>query len=359
MLPPVEEIVLQSNPEFAALYSTLSTVILNADGTTKNDPSAKERQAVRKVGRFSFRITGLTCLQMIDQVSQELDKHRLQTARQHLVAQALSTATPPEPKAPLRRAKPQLRQDTTSDLPEPLLDLLLLLPALLTSSEDLSAENTKLLLSNPPFSSLNCLLPDLAKLVSSNIQSTAVLLARISNPTTNPSFLHRSIPNIPSHVRTLSSTIEDDKVALSKARFSAANSLVDLLQKHTQALISLIRSLEAKHGGVARSLEFRAAEVALLAQRGEVDAEVALWNARKSIYTPDIVDALHNYASHLKDGQMRLGETVRTLQMELDEYGLGGVDEGKERTMREMARVYGEMGRQLDEIKEDLRRLRR
>lgn len=51
MLPPVEEAVLQSNPEFAALYSTLSTVILNPDGTTKNDPSAKERQAVRKVCR--------------------------------------------------------------------------------------------------------------------------------------------------------------------------------------------------------------------------------------------------------------------------------------------------------------------
>ena len=276
-----------------------------------------------------------------------------------MVAQALSSATPPEPKAPLRRAKSQPHQESSSDLPEPLLDLLLLLPPLLTSTENLSSENTKLLLSNPPFSSLESLLPDLAKLVSSNIQSTAVLLARIANPTTNPSFLHRSIPNIPSHIQTLSSTIEQDKVALSKARFSTANSLVHLLQKHTQALILLIRSLEAKHGGVARSLEFRAAEVALLAQRGEVDAEAALWNARKAIYTPEVVDALRNYASHLKDGQMRLGETVRTLQMELESYGVGGADEGKERTMREMARVYRDMGRQLDEIKEDLRRLRR
>lgn len=51
MLPPVEQSVLQNNPEFAALYSTLTTAILNPDGTTKDDQSraARERDAVRKV----------------------------------------------------------------------------------------------------------------------------------------------------------------------------------------------------------------------------------------------------------------------------------------------------------------------
>lgn len=51
MLPPVEEAVLQNNPEFAALYSTLTTAILNSDGTTKDDKShvARERGAVREV----------------------------------------------------------------------------------------------------------------------------------------------------------------------------------------------------------------------------------------------------------------------------------------------------------------------
>lgn len=52
MLPPVEETVLKSNPDFAALYSTLTTAILNSDGTTKDDQSraARERDAVRKAG---------------------------------------------------------------------------------------------------------------------------------------------------------------------------------------------------------------------------------------------------------------------------------------------------------------------
>lgn len=61
MLPPVEESVLQNNPEFAALYSTLTTAILNADGTTKDDHSraARERDAVRKVLATSHYFTFL------------------------------------------------------------------------------------------------------------------------------------------------------------------------------------------------------------------------------------------------------------------------------------------------------------
>jgi len=50
MLPPVEDAVLQHNPEFATLYKTLTTSLLNFDGSTKNDPAMKERNAVREVG---------------------------------------------------------------------------------------------------------------------------------------------------------------------------------------------------------------------------------------------------------------------------------------------------------------------
>jgi hypothetical protein len=49
MLPPIDEAVFQSNPEFATLYKTLTTVILNPDGSTKNEPDAKARSVVREV----------------------------------------------------------------------------------------------------------------------------------------------------------------------------------------------------------------------------------------------------------------------------------------------------------------------
>lgn len=49
MLPPLDDQVLRDNPEFARLYSTLTNVVLNLDGTTKHDQEEKKRTAVRKV----------------------------------------------------------------------------------------------------------------------------------------------------------------------------------------------------------------------------------------------------------------------------------------------------------------------
>lgn len=49
MLPPIDDAVLQNNPEFATLYNTLTTAVLNDDGSTINDPSSKERDATREV----------------------------------------------------------------------------------------------------------------------------------------------------------------------------------------------------------------------------------------------------------------------------------------------------------------------
>jgi hypothetical protein len=45
----VDDAVLQSNPDFAILYNKLSKVKLNPDGSTKDDPAAKERDRVKEV----------------------------------------------------------------------------------------------------------------------------------------------------------------------------------------------------------------------------------------------------------------------------------------------------------------------
>jgi hypothetical protein len=49
MLPPIDSAVLQNNPDFATLYKTLTIAVLNPNGSTKNDPAAKKREAVREV----------------------------------------------------------------------------------------------------------------------------------------------------------------------------------------------------------------------------------------------------------------------------------------------------------------------
>ncbi|KAM7189421.1 hypothetical protein V8F20_010151 [Naviculisporaceae sp. PSN 640] len=380
MLPPIEESILQNNPDFAALYSTLTSVILNPDGSTKNDPAAKERKTVHE----------------------ELDKRRLKAAKQHLLTHAITTLDPaptesskpslPQPTLGTRRAKSQPQAtrhprgtSSVEQLPPALLDLLVLLPPFLSTPSDaeLSPSSTALLLSNPPFSLFPTLLPQLASLVSTNLHASAVHLARISNPSTNPSFIHRAVPSLPTYVTTLQSKIRSLQASLTKSRLATANSLTTFLSDNAVTLSRLLRSLESKHGPIARSLEFRATEMALNAQKQEQELQTTLWQARRDTYSPDITRALGNYIMHLRDSKGRLREGVRSLKAELAEYGvdvdardeMGGEEDGgrsartrgrgrerdrkKEQTMREMARVYREMEHQIQEARADLERLGR
>ncbi|KAK0740046.1 hypothetical protein B0T18DRAFT_439908 [Schizothecium vesticola] len=339
MFPPVDDAVLQNNPDFAALYKTLTTAVLNPDGSTKNDAAAKERDAVQE----------------------ELNKHRLEAAKHHLLIHALSTANPsapatkPAPALPRRAAgttkPPPPRPQPTADLPPALVDLLLLLPAFLTptGTTPLTPSQLTTLLSHPPFSLLPSLLPDLAALVSSALHASATAFARLAHPATNPSFIHRAIPALPSHYTTLTASLATQKAFLAESRLDAAAALTGLLEDHAVVTAHLLRALEAKHGPIARSLEFRATETMLAAQKQAAEVEAAMWRVRRELYTPDVRRALMAYARHLRDARGRLGEGVRARRGEL----VG------ERKMKEMARVKREMEKQLEEVREDLERLGR
>jgi hypothetical protein len=264
-------------------------------------------------------------------------------------------------------AKPPVKTEDKAlprapELPEPILDLLLLLPPLLTSNEEQSAETLHLLLANPPFSSLDEHMQDLATLVSSNLHSSVVQIARAAFPATNPSFTHRQVPSLVRRLHELSLGLEQWSDSLADARLAASDALTRLLQKHTEALVLLIRSLEGKHGGIARSLEHRAAHVSLEAQLGQVNAEAALWNVRGDVYSSEVREALGNYCAHLRDGRLRLREAMRTVQMELQDYGVAvegrAGDPRKERALREAARAYRETRRRIDDAQNDLSRLR-
>ncbi|RMJ10044.1 hypothetical protein CDV36_010337 [Fusarium kuroshium] len=344
--PPVDDAVLQNNPDFSNLYNKLTNVILNPDGSTKEDPAAKERAVVRE----------------------ELDRRRLISAKHHILTRAVATATPSTPPATrpssrLRAPQNQQQLDTRSQqaptLPEPLLDLLLVLPPLLDASiPPLPQDTLELLFAHPPLSDLETLLPSLAPLIASNLRSSALGLARIAHPTTNPSYLHRHIASLPSTLSSLRSDLTAAETDLSTHRLRSLATLTSLLQTTSQALSILIRALEAKHGVVARSLEIRAAEVSLHARRYDAEVAIAASSVRRAVYSPEAIAALKNYGAHLRDAKNRGEERVRGLTAELGEYGVGVEGgEGKERMMREMSRVYREMGRQMEDVRGDLDRL--
>ncbi|KAH6888731.1 hypothetical protein B0T10DRAFT_549154 [Thelonectria olida] len=346
--PPIDDAVLQNNPDFANIYKKLTHVILNPDGSTKDDPAARERAAVRD----------------------ELHRHRLIAAKHHLITRTIATTIPTDPSPASRPTRlrpqhqqasqpPQQQQQQQPGLPEPLIDLLLLLPPLLDpDSPPLPQDSLELLFSHPPLSNIESLLPALSPLIASALRSSALSLARIAHPSTNPSYLHRHISALPQTLSALRADLAAAQSALIADRLRALTALTALLHASTQALAHLVRVLEAKHGVVARSLELRATEVSLQAQRHDADAALAAAAVRRDVYNPEAIVALKNYAAHLRDARIRAEERIRGLKAELGEYGVGvHGGEGKEKMMKEMSRVYREMGRQMEDVKGDLDRL--
>ncbi|KAI1382899.1 uncharacterized protein F4822DRAFT_423007 [Hypoxylon trugodes] len=358
MFPPIDEAVLKSNPDFGRLYKTVTTSLLNPDGSTEShDPAAKKRDAVRD----------------------ELKAHRLKAAKQHLLCRAIavstsattttdSNASQRQQSQPHRRtrSRPQTQQRPRPSIPAPpseILDLLLLLPPFLSNASSMSSSSLALLLSRPPFSSLDTLFPLLTTTLSATLTRQASTLARVLNPHTNPSYIHRSIPTLASQTTDLQASVSNTTVALSLARQRVTHDLVIHLSQHAGALAQLVRILESKHGPAARSAELRAAAAGLETRTWALAAEALLWDARRTVYPPEARRALTNYRRHLGDARMRLADALRVREAELIDYGVGegedgrGGDEGKERTMREMARVWREMETRLNEVRGDLDRL--
>ncbi|KAL5606977.1 hypothetical protein BROUX41_003344 [Berkeleyomyces rouxiae] len=344
MLPPIDEAILENHPDFKALYTTLTTVVLNSDGTSVSRSDGTERQRLRD----------------------ELDQHRFKEARQHLLSHAVTGALSQEPNSQpwdtttSARRDPKAAISTSQSLPNDALDLLLLLPSIITPPEPLSAETTSLLLSSPPFSDLASILPLCTPLISANLEASALDLARVAHPDTAPSHLQRSISNLPATVASLQASLSQQKSELAKARLSTCSNVVDVLEQRMQVLTQLVRALEAKHGAIARSAEHTAAELALQAQKAEAEASMALHKIHKEVYSQEVCSALTNYGRHLRDARIRLKEAIQARKMELAEYGVGVEgQEDKEVRMREVAESYVDVSRKLDEVESDLERLNR
>ncbi|TFB04300.1 Uncharacterized protein CCMA1212_003322 [Trichoderma ghanense] len=354
MFPPVEQKILQSNPEFAKLYRVITTAILNPDGSTREDAEAKDRAAVQK----------------------GLDKHRHKATRRYLLERAIATATPPEPKPSssastrLSRASERLQQrqaqSSAEATPEALLELLLLLPSFLDAVDTLPPDSIALLLSSPPLSEFEALLPDLADLIACNLHASALGLARIVHPAMNPSYLHRHVASLPKDLAALHAGLAAAEESLKAARLRAVASLTKLLGILSECLTCLVRALEAKHGVIARSLELRASDVSLEAQRAEKLSEQALWKLRREVYTPESAAALQRYGAHLKDANAQIAERARKLQGELDAHdghsSQGDMehddDDDEARTLGDGVVAYADGGKRMDDAQRDLDRLR-
>lgn len=102
----------------------------------------------------------------------------------------------------------------------------------------------------------------------------------------------------------------------------------------------------------------------LTAEESCLRAQIDLARLEKEVvYTPEVCTALENYARHLRDARARVETRSRDVGIMLAGYGVavGGRkgDPEKEAVFKEMGRVYGEMRRGIEEVEDDLERLKR
>lgn len=125
------------------------------------------------------------------------------------------------------------------------------------------------------------------------------------------------------------------------------------------ATVFVIQTLESVScGAVARHSRARADFWALRARELGLEALEKESGANGAIYTAPVCGALENYMAALRDGRERLRERERGAERALWGYGRGREDGEKERVMREIARVYGELGREMEDVGRDVGRLK-
>ncbi|KAK0118462.1 hypothetical protein ONS95_012747 [Cadophora gregata] len=352
MLPPIDDAILQSNPRFSALYSTLAKQILNPNGSTKIHPAQKERDAVSEALN-ACRLRSAKS-QLLKSALQHLD---LSPPPSTSTSTSRTTTTKSSRQSQIQQSKPQ--SQTPVSLPPELLELIIVLSSRL-SSPALSPSQSRTLQSTALWASLPTHLPQIGSLLSTHLQTQALALCRILSPTTNPSFLHRQIPKLYPSIRDQQRLIKERRVELAKRRRDLVSHTTTLLTLHHLATALVIRTLEqSTHGSLSRYIKARSEYLSLKAAQVLYEARAKRDRGERVVYTEEVRSALENYVGELRGGRERGRERRAQAERTLWGYGIGREDgEEKERILREIARVYGELSKEVEEVGRDVQRLR-
>ncbi|CZS90526.1 uncharacterized protein RAG0_01578 [Rhynchosporium agropyri] len=305
---------------------------------------------------------------------QALRTSRLRSAKSQFLKSALrnldlsstpaTSTTSSNSTAPkLNRTSTQSQSSTTQSqtLPPDLLELLLLLSFHLNSPAGmLTSQQLTLLLNTPTWTCLPCHLPKISDLISTHLYTHMLALCRILTPATNPSFLHRTIPKLLPTISSLQTSNLQQKAELAERRIKLATHTTTLLTLHHLATHLLIRILEqTSHGLLARHIKARSEYLALRAGQLATEVRGLKEKGERIVYSEEVKGALETYVGELRGGRERGRERRTQAERVLWGYGVGREDRGeKERVMREIAKVYGELVREVEEVGQDVERLR-
>lgn len=141
---------------------------------------------------------------------------------------------------------------------------------------------------------------------------------------------------------------------------SKTGMLLTIYHLCTSLIIQILES--SKHGSLSRHIKAKAEYLGARGKELRYEAEEKKSKGERMVYTEDVKQALGNYMKELRDGIERLRERRRDAERTLWGYGVGRKQgeggEEKERTMKEIARVYGELIKEVKEVGKDVERLR-
>ncbi|KAL5323966.1 hypothetical protein ACEPPN_008508 [Leptodophora sp. 'Broadleaf-Isolate-01'] len=184
------------------------------------------------------------------------------------------------------------------------------------------------------------------------------------NPPPNPNALPLSNPNphhqplLPTPTNPQTGPLNNLPSALDPAKTYKSR------RASSQVTANLtIRTLEqTTHGSLSRHLKARSEYLALKAAQVLYEAKSKREKGEKVVYTDEVQGALENYVRELRSGRERGRERKREAERVLWGYGVGRREgeggEEKEKVLREVARVYGELVREVEEVGRDVKKLR-
>lgn len=137
--------------------------------------------------------------------------------------------------------------------------------------------------------------------------------------------------------------------------------ITSLLSVYHLATTQIIQFLESvQHGSHSRHIKSQADFLHLSAKELSLEGKEKELRAKRIVYDVETRAALRAYRDHLRDATERAGERGRDAKRVLWGYGVGREGgEEKEKVMREIARVYGELRSNIKEVGRDVERLKR
>ncbi|KAJ5415603.1 hypothetical protein N7465_004298 [Penicillium sp. CMV-2018d] len=366
MIPPCDPSILEHNPQFKRLYENLTTSLLNPDASTRAHSASPARTAVVEELKQCQTQNAKKRIkeQMLRQLAFAPDSNLPAECHDNLAIITLYLETP---SSAIETTTP--KPETEPKKPDEALTLL---------APDIEAFYTNI----PAF-----ILP-LSKTISSAIQDLRALSTANTDPATGPDAdvptpqhsnhnararardrrVRTSMAPVPplssqlqARVRVLRHTQLSE---LPVARRKMAATAAEVVAVRARVLERTVVTLErAKHGALARATKAKAEHLAVVAQGVEGKLEVTKLEIAATLYTPETLAALARYRQHLRQTKERLQHRRKMTIQELRAYGDVEVSDpatevdADEGSFADIARQYGVLAREVEEVKMEIARL--